>query len=294
MIYCIEIIKRLLSLCLRQRWEIGFVVGGIDAVMSGKPFDVNWINHNYQDRWFADPWILEVTDKQIILLAEEFRYSKCVGRVARLTISRRDYRLVDMTIVLEKDTHLSFPAILRKEGHIYVYPENGYSGVFTIYEYLDGKLVPVHEYGKMPLADAVMTDMFGKTKLYATHLPLPNGKELYVYEYNEKEQVFERSNVLSFNKEVARMAGDFFKYHGTIYRPAQDCITRYGNAIIIQEMNTMGEVVTDVKRIVSPHYKYKEGCHTLNSYNGITVIDVNGYVHPLLAKSVLWLRELFI
>ncbi len=41
--------------------NIGFIDGSLKDVIEGHmPIKVNWLKHIYKDRWFADPYILEV------------------------------------------------------------------------------------------------------------------------------------------------------------------------------------------------------------------------------------------
>ena len=66
---------------------------------------------------------------------EEFCYSFSKGRIAKLVVSRKDYILKEMKIVLEEPWHLSFPFILRKNDKIYIIPESCKAAVTAVYEY---------------------------------------------------------------------------------------------------------------------------------------------------------------
>ena len=91
---------------LSDMWNIGFVTEDIADVVKSDKLHIHWLKHNYTDRWFADPFLLEVTEKQIIVLVEEYCYKIRKGRIARLVISRPDYVLQEMKIVLEMPYHL--------------------------------------------------------------------------------------------------------------------------------------------------------------------------------------------
>ena len=265
---------------LRHEWTLGFVENGLDGVFSDKPKYV-WVKNPYAEEcWFADPFILDVTDTTITLLVEEMRYAVHVGRIAKLTIDRGTMAITDMKIILEEPTHLSFPNILRENGKIYVYPENHDSGELNLYEYDEGKeqLVKVRTLCKQPLTDAVMTDVFGKRQIYSTQMPNPNGNVLNVYEANENG-VFIQSLSISFADKHARMAGQFFTYKGKIYRPAQDCNKVYGGAVVIEDVQFGADKIQIhyVKTLKSTHPVLRKGMHTLNECNGVVVIDVHGY-----------------
>lgn len=283
-------IKKLYGRIIAQSWHLGFVKNGWDGVFSTNPEYV-WVKNPYHDRWFADPFILDVTDDYIFVLVEEFRYTTQVGRIAKLTINRSTMTIENVQIILEQSTHLSFPNIMRKDGHIYVYPENGKSGKLVLYELIDSKLVYVRDICEDKLADAVITDVFGRTQMFATKYPNYNGNQLLVYEL--VKDVFVQKDMVMFDDMHARMAGQFFIYHDKIYRPAQDCNSVYGGAIIIEECKNCNERVDfiSIKQLVSKHPKYNQGMHTLNEYKGVVVVDVIGYNHNVLGK---WLHNLML
>ena len=110
--------------CLSSAWNIGFVEDKVQCVIRNDLQNIHWMKHQYSDRWFADPFILNVDEENIILLVEEFCYSFNKGRIAKLVVSRKDYILKEMKIVLEEPWHLSFPFILRKNDKIYIIPES--------------------------------------------------------------------------------------------------------------------------------------------------------------------------
>lgn len=287
-------LRRIYNTITRDRWEIGFVEGGLNSVMEcSEGLKVNWLRHNYKDRWFADPFVLEVTESEIVVLVEEYLYSTGKGRIAELIIDRNSYVLKELNVVLELNTHLSFPAIRREDSRVFVYPESWLSGKLSLYEYegrgREMKLVKV--LCGEPMADAIMTERFGKETLLSTK----ENDKLRFYDYHSETECFVFSKEKEFDSATARNAGDFFEYKGKSYRPAQVCINCYGEAIEIQEVTKQGEdnlLFSPIRRLYSPHAKLKSGMHTLNSYKGVTVVDVHGWVNPLTVNSIIKLKEL--
>ena len=166
-----NIFKRLTS----SSWEIGFVVDGLQGVFSDDPQYI-WVKNPYKGEcWFADPFILDVTDDIITLLVEEMSSELGKGRIAKLTINRRTMAIEKMDILLEEDTHLSFPNIWREGNDIYVYPENYEGGGLNLYKLVDNatRLEKVRQLSAEPLTDAVMTDVFGKRQIFSTKMPNP-------------------------------------------------------------------------------------------------------------------------
>lgn len=276
------------------KYNIGFVDGNLKDVIEGSlPIKVNWLSHPYKDRWFADPFILDVTDKEILVLVEEWYDPIHRGRISKLVIDKQTYKLKDILVLLELESHLSFPAIRRAQDGIYVYPENSATGKLTEYKYIPEKekLEISDIIANEPLTDAIQTDFFGEKFLFSTRLPDANGKDLYIYQFSEKTKVFTEINQYHYNENLSRSAGDFFKYGEKIYRPSQVCIKSYGDAVSIQEVNyDNGQFYEkEVRRIYSPHPDLDLGFHTFNIYRDMIVVDAVGY---RLAKLCHLLRHL--
>lgn len=283
--------QRIYSRVYEQHWTLGFIEDSLIDIVDGKPPVIHYVKDIPRDRWFADPFILDYDDTVIHVLAEEFCYNIHRGRIAKLTIDRHLFRLLDYGIVLDLSTHLSFPFIIRKNGKVFIAPENSESGSWSLYEYdfatdylkKEGILV------NKPLTDAIMTNFFGEELVFSTHIPTQNGNILYLY---SPEGILLKTLPLSSN--TARNAGDWFIIDNTVYRPAQDCNDDYGKAVIIQEVKQSGDgfTFTDVCRITSTHPRFTTGCHTFNNYKDLTVLDVHGYRRPNLVGIVNTVKRL--
>lgn len=268
-------------------WNLGFVTDDISDVIQSDRLNIHWMKHDYTDRWFADPYLLEVTADRIVVLVEEFCYKIRKGRIARLVISRPDFVLQDMKIILELPTHLSFPVIYRKDGDVYVMPENSASGGANIYRYDREKetLEKVHEVGHLPITDATIVKLnSGEEYIFSTKLPNPNGSELQIYSFDGDKILMEEKAVanVSFPSNIARNAGDAFYVGNQLYRPAQDCNKCYGNGLDIQKVNKQGDSFTfeTVTAFHSDNPDYGLGYHTFNMKNGLIVVDGHRYRFP--------------
>ena len=274
------------------KWNIGFVEEPLDSILNPKlSIKIHWMKHSESKSWFADPFILCIDDEFIYVLVEEFYYPIGRGRISKLTVNRKTYQLEKVDIVLELPTHLSFPAILRESGKIFIYPENSASGKLTLYEYepSTNKCTPLNILCNQPLTDAIVTKVLGKQLIASTKLPNPNKNILEFY--SEGNKVKEHI----FHKNVARNAGDWFVLNGKMYRPAQDCTKTYGGAVILQEIQKKenGELqFNDIRRIITDNPVYNEGFHTFNYYQGLTVVDAKGFRFPVLNKLFFMARKI--
>lgn len=266
---------------IRCRWELGFVRGGLDGVFADKQLEVDWIINPFQDRWFADPFILDVTEDFVYVLAEEYQFNTQKGRIAKLSVNRKTLRIEDCVILLELPTHLSFPSILRKDGHVYVYPESCQSGKLDLYE-LDlqqNQLVFVQTICDDEIWDSVIVNLTDSPQLFTSNL---NDYSLAVYDWDIEKSRFVFSYAIPSADKSSRMAGQLFEYQGKVYMPSQYCEKVYGGGVVIKEVdiNKDGYGFETIKRIESPHPKRKLKLHTLNAYKGFVIIDVCGPDYP--------------
>ena len=283
-----KMLERLLNYVKATKYNIGFIDGSLKSVIDGQEVIVNWLKHSYKDRWFADPFILDVTNDEIIVLVEEWYDPICRGRISKLTIDKKSYELKALKVMIDEGFHMSFPAITRKDDGIYIQPECGLTRGLMEYKYdevtdnfLAGKII-----SELPLADSVRNNLFGSDMMFSTKLPDANGKELGIYDWERSTGHYEIREYYHFNENVSRMAGNFFTFNGNIYRPAQVCIKSYGDAVSLQKVthDNKGWNFEEIRRIYSPNPDYDLGFHTFNIYKDVIVVDALGYRKPRLSR----------
>lgn len=268
-------------------WNVGFVEEGLEHALTTKKLNIHWAKKRIKDRWFADPFILDITEDDIIVLAEEYCYDVRRGRIARVVFDRHTYEEKFFSIILDLPTHLSFPFIYRKNGKIYVLPENSASGCSTIYEYDDATqtLKQLHRVCDYPLTDATIFEWEGRAYLWGTMLPDPNGKQLIVYHFDEERLlVQDKVGHKEFPTNTARNAGECFRIDGELYRPAQDCTACYGHGVVIQRVERGNGDFNEVNSFYPDTFLFNQGVHTFNYYKGLIVVDARGYRNPLIGR----------
>lgn len=269
-------------------WLLGICENGFDDL---KIENIHWIdNGKYQgEKWFADPFILDYNDKVIHLLVEEFDYEVHRGRIAKLTIDRKSWTVTNCRIVLDLDTHLSFPMIWRTDKEVYVCPENYHSGGWNIYKYnsIEERLLFVQQIITEKLTDATIWSNEDAYWLLSTYEPRPNGPELTIWKSKNLTGPFDETQRVIFNENIGRNAGMIFKYDGMLIRPAQESNLSYGHALVFQKIELKDGVFEfdEYCRISSPHPHYNIGIHTYNQHHkGMAVIDVKGYRYPYMGR----------
>lgn len=286
-------VKGQLRKLILQRWNIGFTETPLQDILAGKPIQYRWMKHNYENRWFADPFLLDVTDDTYIVLAEDFQDSRGYAVISKLVVDKKNLELKSVTQLLDRGTHLSFPIFIKNGDDVLVYPENSQSGELNLYQYdqQNEKFVKLETIKKAPLTDAVLLEYEGEQLMFATKLPNPNGNQLDVYVKKDGQYVLKE--VLDVEGRTARMGGDFFWVDGVLYRPAQDNNECYGGALILQRAVVKDGKWSfeDVRRLTSPHPQYTTGLHTFNICKGTVVVDIHGYrkhawLSSLLTKTI--------
>ncbi|MBP5371346.1 MAG: hypothetical protein J6Y55_05405 [Bacteroidales bacterium] len=271
-------------------WTIGIVDGGIRSILENDVFSVKWLKIPH-DRWFADPFVLDVIGDEIQLLVEDYEYKKNKAVISILKINKQTNKIISRKVILELDTHLSFPNIHRQNGKVYVYPENCSGGGLVLYEY-DAEQENLKPYKLIcddKVWDSVITFVFGKPMLFTA-----NKDDNHLDIYTLKDDMFVFSQTIESEFGNSRMGGQIFEYEGNIYYPAQDCTNGYGRAIVIKELffeKDLVQVGKIIKKIESPCRKMNLGLHTLNEYKNIAVVDACGYRYRRIVSCVLTMSK---
>lgn len=286
-------LKKLIKRLSTNRWALGFVRGGMEAVMESDHLEIDWVKMP-KDCWMADPFVLDVTEDEILLLVEEMPYAVHKGIITLLHIDRKSIKITSRKVLLETATHFSFPAIWRKDGHIYVYPESAESGRLDMYEYDDDKeeLTFLKTICDDLVWDSYITEAFGEPLMFTAAV---NDYQLDIYQWNDKKERFVLFQQIVSDIKNSRMGGAVFEYKGQYYYTAQNCESTYGGAIDIKRLKVEGgklKVEGVVKHIESPNKRYPLGLHTLNEYKGVVVIDVKGYRYGWLGTAVSKLAQI--
>jgi hypothetical protein len=276
-------------------WNIAFFDNWQDAYQNNL-INANWMQHEYKDRWFADPFILRITENEIVVLCEEYIYSTKKGRLAKLVIDRNNWKLKHTECVLELETHLSFPIIFTVNNELYIYPENGASDKLLLYKY-DENINKIEEKAilcKDPLVDAVIVTQFDRPYIFALNYTKKNRYNvLDIYSSNKWNHQYEYNNSIIFNDKIARGAGDWFYLNNELIRPAQNCEKVYGGGLVFQEVLFKdGQFqFNEIKRCYPSSAVWNVGMHTFNIKEDILVIDGCRYKHAILAEFVKKLKK---
>ena len=275
-----DLIHKLKFYIAEPSCRVGFVLNEINKI-SDLPYnlDIKWID-NPNDGWYADPFILEVNEDSIEILVEHFLYKTQKGVIDRLTIRKSDYTIISAKTILEVESHLSFPNILRLESGIYVYPENCHSGTLSIYRY-DLPSDKLCAYGVLvnePLIDSCIEYIAGSYYLFATALmetTIESDRSIRIFKSNSPLGPYKHIQTIEIGRPLGRGAGSFIFEDTLIVRPSQNGDGGYGLEVIFSEVKLKDGLFefNELKRIGPNKFSHWSGLHTFNRYKGICIVD---------------------
>lgn len=287
----------LLKYLNNQNWNIGFVELTEKELVEKRTLGrVQWMKHPYKDRFFADPFIYSVSKERIIVFVEELEFDKPIGRLSELVVDAKTKKLLQKYTLLELNTHLSYPAIIRQGDDIFVCPENGASGKLSLYKYnptthkLDFVKVVLDE----ALADATIRRMGDDYFMFATKVPNTQ-EDLFLYKSLQFDGEYSEVGLVSQGRLSSRPAGDIFEVDDVLYRPAQNCSQRYGGAVELMKVCECGGDVYREEHYLTLNpssFKYNLGLHTINFHRGLCVIDGYGYLYPIAGRFLYFVRRI--
>lgn len=234
--------------------------------------------------FWADPFVVYHEEEHYIFL-EEFDYGLGRGHISYIKLNSSGEYNQPVT-VLKKDYHLSYPYIFNHEGTYYMIPETNEKNSIDLY-YCDK--FPNNWQFKKTLIDGINAhdaSIIFKDNVWwlfvnvvENEFTSPND-ELFIYYaddlFSDEWKSHPKNPVIS-DVESARCAGKLFFHKERLYRPSQNCTKHYGyglNINKIEKLNTQEYSETIIKQIHPNWSNEIEGIHTINSDNGLVVIDV--------------------
>lgn len=269
-----------------SKWNIGFAECTPECAVhdpKGLTSRIKWLEHGFDDRFFADPFILDVIDGRLHVLAEERAYDNNKGRIVLLEIDIRTGKLKDACEVLKNGSHLSYPFIIRHENHIFIVPESGSKGSLDLYRYdpASRKACFIMTLLPHPLIDATLFSHGGYWWLMAGDLRRKCNSNLWIYRSRglTGEYTLIDGNPFIRDESSARPAGGIFRIGGDLFRPSQNSRKGYGSSVKLNricELSENGYREEPVAELTPPpDHHYRNGIHTLNFHKGFCVVDGN-------------------
>ena len=234
------------------------------------------------DRYWADPHLLPRGEDRLILV-EEYIRARHRGRIALLRLGDSG-KVAEVRTVLERECHLSYPAVFEFAGELYMVPESSELERVEAYrctsypwswEHTGTLLTGVRA------CDSSIVEYRGRWWMFATVLDEPwltPRDSMHVY-YAENPLTgpwrSHPGNPVVCDACRARPAGRPFVRDGRLYRPSQDCSLGYGYGIRINEVTTLTESRFEEREIafLEPSWREAVATHTFALGNSTIVVD---------------------
>jgi len=226
----------------------------------------------------ADPFLV-ADNGQNWLFFEEIPPGTKKGRINCLRIPEPGRPFPKAEVILECDTHLSYPCVFRHQGDYFLIPESCASQDLRLYR---ATTFP-HEWRlecllleDLPLTDT--TPFFSDQHWYffATTMPPVQQTVLLTSARLGGPLRLHPSSPVSCSFRNTRAAGHLFTKGGRLIRPTQDCVTSYGYGIQMNEVTRLSpsEYSERAHDYVGPSWRRGLlGTHTLNAVADLEVID---------------------
>lgn len=280
-----------------DHWHVGVVDAPIRAFLEpdASP-EVRWLPLPGRGKYLADPFGLPRDEGTDILLEEyDFRSDRGVISWVR---EEADGSVSPPRPVIELPFHASYPYLLEKSGEVYCIPETGDGREAALYRAVDfprrWEKAATLLSGLAPL-DSTIFEWGGLLWLTCTDLEDGAFSKLRLWYARDLLGPWtpHPANPVKTDPASARPAGTPFVADGELYRPAQDCSTTYGGAVVIHRVTCLTrtefheEPVATVRPLQDGGYGH--GIHTLSAVGDRTLVDGKWFAFDrrAMARSLL-------
>lgn len=274
-----------------ERWAIGVIDAPVGTLLGGvEPGRIRWLE-GAEDAFLADPMHAIDDDGASIVLAERFFYRERLGHIVRLTLAADD-RKVSAAPALRRPYHLSYPYLLRHDGTLYCLPETWHAGRAQLFrrdeatgQWVEDRVLV----DGIAAVDPTLHHDGTRWWLFLTRQDDEPDSKLFLYSAPSLDGPWEPHprNPVKTDLRSARPAGPLFVAGGQLYRPAQDCTTTYGAAVVINRVLALTPdrfLETPATRLApDPNGPYPHGLHTIAPAGDVTLIDGKRHAFSLAA-----------
>lgn len=233
--------------------------------------------------WWADPCMVEVESQQLVFVEEMTSSGK--GTIACLELGAGT--ATRLGIALEEPGHLSYPQVFSSNAQWYMTVESSCLRRVSLYR------TEAFPLGWERVADLVSghvgvdpTLHFHEGHWYLFTTIAENGNstwdELFLFVSEHLAGPFHPhpANPILSDVRRARSAGRLFHHRGKLIRPAQDCASGYGSAVVFNEVLELTPTrysERPLSRLAPDWSKSLIACHTYSAANGVEMLDAKGY-----------------
>lgn len=248
------------------------------------PQDVQWLKKPWFVRDQADPFLLEHGGR-VFLYYEELVGGSRKSRLRMTELSRNGTEIGPRKTIMRFACHASYPYVFEHSGAFYCLPETARRRNVTLYR-SETPLGPWTKQGTLlpdlPGIDSTVFPFGDRWWLFCT---LRGAKarstppDLHVWHAPAPDGPWEPHALQPAKTDAhsARPAGRPFVVDGVLYRPAQDCLPRYGARVAVNRVLTLTphDFSEEVCCYLEPNPlgPYPDGLHTVTWAGALAAID---------------------
>ncbi len=266
----------------RERWTIGLVPISWRTLLERRTLpEPAWLIGQPRDRFYADPFPIEITARGVRVLAEDYRFGSGRGHIVELEIAR-DGAIRSVREAIVPAGHTSYPFVLRSHERLLCVPEAAWLDSVLTYE-LDPTTAKWQPRGELlagfAAADPTPLEHEGRWWLFCTNRREEGRTELHVFSAADWRGPWEPhpQNPVKSDARSSRPAGACVRIDGTLYRPAQNCARRYGGGITVNRVIELTRRRFREEPILAieprPTWHWPDGIHTINAVGDLIVVD---------------------
>ncbi len=240
---------------------------------------VHWLEPAGRKRFVADPFGV-VDNGRRFVFCELFDYRRDKGVIACFEVDER-FNRGPLTTVIDLPHHASYPFIIHHEGTYYCVPETVYAREVAIFAATDfpyrweraGTLI-----AHFAANDSTIVQHGGRWWLFCTDYDRGFDRALCIWHAPDLMGPWRQhsGNPVKIDNSAACCAGALFVHDDTLYRPAQDCSSGYGNSVALQRVDRLsagGFSERTIATVRPQRGRYGDGLHTLSPLGDWTLLD---------------------
>jgi len=267
---------------LIELWNIGYINKPINQFLDDKrDFKVNWLFPGDKKISRADPFPIKWRNK-IYILFESYEIKKSKGEIHSFIFNPFKILKREVSVVMSKHYHLSYPFVFNYKNEIYLLPESIQNSEVALYKasefpiIWEKKAVLIKNFS---CSDPTIFFYDNYWWLACSGGNADRNNKLYIFYSKELfgSWLPHKKNPVKIDIRSSRPAGKVFKYNGSLIRPSQDCSKSYGRRIILNKIIELTPFKFKEKaiKIINPVHNcsFRKGIHTFNPIGNIIAVD---------------------
>lgn len=261
---------------LNKAFTGGFWMVGLKDNKSGRSFFSRV--QTPKGQWLADPFLVEAYGRHYLFVEQYFEEK---NRAALGVYEICDGKVVNNHVVIDKPFHLSYPCVFFYQGKFWMIPESS-----------SNKSLDLYCSKEFPYKWEHTSTLINERRVVDTTVYI-NDDDVFLLSYEKRGDVWALTlysldmnafaldyiSELKYQSNVGRPAGNLFIKDGHLCRPAQNCANKYGESILIYEIDELSNnsycehLIDEIKVGDIVFDEHFDRIHTFNKDSRYEVID---------------------